>query len=1248
MQKQNHKFAALRTIQPLAYLARFLSNRTAIWTTIESLVRNEALLLVNIIAAAAASPWLRRLRNFCIALIALLILYALLGFLLVPSIAKSRIEQTVTAELGRRATLGGLDFNPFTLRARLADFTLADREPGRELLRFDALDLDLSSATLWHWAPVFDAVRLTRPQLALVRSDDGSYNISDLIERALSGPQGPTPFFSIYNIEIEGGSVSLDDRQHRRKVAVTDLGIGIPFLSSVPHDAAIRVTPHAGGSIDGARFDLAANSSTPFAESEDATLDVDVDALQLPRYAGYVSLPHGLKLADGALTTRLKVVFVTDKGAPRKLLLSGSARLDHVLLARSDGSPLAAVKAIDTVLAINPFDRTIVLDRLGIDGPAADVRRFADGTLEIERLLTASPPLRTRDTGREAPRGSSPAPPWVVAIAEARISDGTLRIADEAVSPAFRVTLSNLALGGRKIASNAGRGTFDAAFDSDEGAHFGAHGDIDLAGRAARGHFSLTKLQMAKLYPYYAGALNLDVRRGTVDFAGDFEAAAEPMQFTLAQGAATLNDLEMALRGERDPLWRTPRIDVSGVAFDLAKRKVTIERTECRQAAIRVVRQADGVVNFARLLRTTGTTGTPGAGSRSASGVADWGIVTHKLLLERVTADIEDRVPQPGVKLRVSNAALSADDISNERNAKGTIDATARIGTGGRLRMRGALATNPVAADLRIDANGIDLVPLRPYFETQTNIIVTSGAVAAKGRMIYASTGPEGSRASYEGDVTVRDFGSLDRPTSQELVRWKTLTLSGVNAASAPAKIALGAVTLDQFYARLILDSDATLNLNRLLAPDAAAPAPAPIVTSTVSGTATAELPPPRSDRQESPVSIGRIQVSNGEVQFSDFFVKPNYSAHLTNVAGSVSALSATQAGEVDIAASVEGTAPVQVTGTVNPFARELALDLTAKARDIDLPPLTPYSVKYAGYGIQKGKLSLEVHYRIDNRKLAATNKLVLDQLTFGERVESPTATKLPVLLVLALLKDRNGVINLDLPIEGTIDDPTFSIWGVIVQIVANLFTKAVTSPFALLGALGGTGVEQLAYVEFAPGRADLSASAEAKLRSLAKALTDRPGLRLDAAGRAVPDIDREGLKRVALDRALRAQKQKALIAEGESAPSLDALTVDAAEYPKYLAAVYRETKLPNKPRNLLGFAKEIPPAEMEALLLASYGADEEALRGLANRRAQTVKEWLVDKGSVASERIFVVAAKLSSEGISDKGAATRVDFAIR
>ena len=1205
---------------------------------------------MNAVTVSPGSQWLRRLRNAAFVVAALVGSYALLGFFLVPLVAKSKLETLATEHLGRHASLGSVEFNPFTLRATLHEFALADREPGRTLFKFDMLDVDLSSMSLWKWAPVFDAVRLVRPTVDLARNADGSYSVQDLLPRTAGAPSGPTPPFSINNIEIDDGAFLLEDRPHHRNVAVTNVGIGIPFLSSLPYEAQIRVTPRLDGAIDGARFGLTGSATTPFADTEEATLELNLDALPLTRYVEYAALPQGIKLKDGALTTRLKLAFVTEKGTPRSLTLSGTARVDRLAVARRDDSSLAAARSVEaTIKKFDPLGRSIVLDRVFFETPEVDLRRFADGALEFGRLL-ATP---SSERGGQAPRTGTPPAPWTFAVDDAIVHDGIVHVADQAVSPAFEVTLSKVAFEGKNVASSGAPGTVDAAFDSDAGAHFGGHGEIDVAGASARGHFSLTAFRLAKLYPYYADALNLEIRRGMLDLTGDFAAVASgpSPQITLAQGAVTFTDLETAVRGDRDPLWRIPRADLAGVTFDLAKRSVAIENAECRQGAIRVVRDGDGTLNFARLVRTTPQTGTPPQpGPNDAAGLG-WQYVVRKLLLERVAADFEDRVPQPPVKLAIANARIAADNLSNARNAKGTVDLAARIGTAGRLRVGGSMATNPPSGDWRIDASAIDLVPLRPYFENRTNVIVTSGAMSAKGRVSFAGGGPGAAHGTYAGDVVINDFDSLDRPTSQELMRWKTLTFTGVELTSEPTSIALGAVALDQFYARVIVNPDATLNLQRLLAsPEADADLPSttgPSEVATEKGRSTATVSDANAE-DKVVSSIGRVTLSGGEVQFSDFFVKPNYSAHLTDVAGSVSALSATQTGDVDLSARVETTAPVEIRGTLNPFARDLSLDLTANAKDIDLPPLTPYSAKYAGYGIQKGKLSLEVHYRIENRKLEASNKLVLDQLTFGERVESPTATKLPVLLAVALLKDRNGVINLNLPIQGTLDDPKFSVWGIIVQIVVNLVTKAATAPFALLGALAGGGGEQLAYVEFAPGRADVSAVAETKLRSLAKALNDRPGLKIDAAGRAAPDVDSSGLQRVALDHAMRAQKQKAQVAQGESAPSQDALTIDAAEYPKYLAAVYRDAKLPDKPRNVLGLAKDIPPAEMEALLLASYSADEEALRALANQRALAVKEWFVGQGGIAPERVFVVAAKLTGDGIQDKGAPTRVDFSLR
>jgi hypothetical protein len=366
----------------------------------------------------------------------------------------------------------------------------------------------------------------------------------------------------------------------------------------------------------------------------------------------------------------------------------------------------------------------------------------------------------------------------------------------------------------------------------------------------------------------------------------------------------------------------------------------------------------------------------------------------------------------------------------------------------------------------------------------------------------------------------------------------------------------------------------------------------------------------------------------------------------LTGVEGGVTEITPDKAGDVALRGRIHQTAPLEVAGKLNPLARDLFIDLKAGARDIELSPLTPYAVKYAGYGIEKGKLSVKLSYLVENRKLAAENNIYLDQLTFGERVESPTATQLPVLLAVALLKDRNGVIDINLPISGSLDDPQFSLGGIIVKVFVNLIVKAVTAPFALLGSLFGGG-EELAFLEFDPGSAALDAADEAKLKSLAKALEERPGLKLDASGRAEPESDREALKRIAVERQVKAAKLKDTGGKAADTAALDEVTVDPKEYEKYLTAAYRAAKF-DRPRNAIGMLKELPVPEMEQLLLANTQVGDEALRQLAEARAGAAKSWLVETGKIPAERVFLVAPRLGAEGIKDKGKPTRVDFALK
>jgi hypothetical protein len=398
------------------------------------------------------------------------------------------------------------------------------------------------------------------------------------------------------------------------------------------------------------------------------------------------------------------------------------------------------------------------------------------------------------------------------------------------------------------------------------------------------------------------------------------------------------------------------------------------------------------------------------------------------------------------------------------------------------------------------------------------------------------------------------------------------------------------------------------------------------------------------------PVRVGKVSLQGGEIDFTDLFIKPNYRADLTEIAGSVVGLSS----QLDTAADVElhgrfaKTAPVEIKGKVNPLAGNLFLDIAANVRDIELGPFSPYSGKYVGYAIEKGKMSFDVTYKIENRKLNAQNKLVLNQLTFGDKVESPDATKLPVRLAVSLLKDRNGVIDVNLPISGTLDDPKFSIGRIVITIIFNLIEKAVTAPFALIGSLfGGGGGEELSYIEFDPGLATLSAASEEKLSKLQTALVERPGLNLDIAGYADPETDREGLRRHKFDQQVKAQKRKQLVKGGASVPTIDEVQVEAAEYDKYLKLAYREAKFP-KPRNVIGLPKGLPAEEMEKLMLTHTQITDEDLTQLANRRAQSAKDFITQGAKVSLERVFLLAPKVGKSAGDDKQQGPRAVFTLK
>jgi len=766
---------------------------------------------------------------------------------------------------------------------------------------------------------------------------------------------------------------------------------------------------------------------------------------------------------------------------------------------------------------------------------------------------------------------------------------------------------------------------------------------VQLDPLLVEGKFDLKGFRLGPLFPYYENVLNLEVREGLLDLTGEHRLAEGEKELAISLGNlnAAFRSLQLYLPGKPDPLWRGPSLLIKDTNVDVNKKSIAIGAFESQGGKGSVDREPDGTISYARLFKTTTTTEQP----KPAEKETPWQVTVRRINLERFGIVFKDLSPQNPTTLVASDFSWRIENFSNEKGSRSKTTIQARINDKGIVRLTGSLGTFPLGGNLKIEATDIDLLPFQPYFTDRVNFLLTSGRVGTTGNLNFDTGGDVPVKADYQGKVQISDFATVMKSDSQDLLKWKSLDLNDLQYSLEPMRLTMNEIVLSEFYSRIILSPEGKFNLQQLTAQadgtkqkadgKGGSPEKSPQTASTLT-------------TAEKQIRIGQIILKNGNVNFSDFFIKPNYSANLTSVNGKFSELKADTPADMEIQAKLNNAAPVDIKGKINPLAKDLSLDVAANVEGIDLSPLSPYSGKYVGYDIEKGKLSFKVKYKLENRKLAADNQFILNQLTFGEKVDSPDATKLPVLLAVALLKDRNGVIDVNLPISGSLDDPQFSVGGIVLKIIFNIISKAVTAPFALLGAMFGGG-EELSYVEFDYGRAKLTEAAEAKLKTLAKAMNNRPALKLEISGRIDPVNDPEGLKKVSVERKVKAQKMKDLIRQGKAPKSLDDVLIEKDEYQRYLKAAYGEESF-SKPRNIIGLAKDLPVPEMEKLMLQHTKVGEDDLRKLANDRAQVVKDYLFASGPVSADRLSIVASKPGQPGEKDKTGAklSRVDFSLK
>jgi hypothetical protein len=977
-----------------------------------------------------------------------------------------------------------------------------------------------------------------------------------------------------------------------------------------------------------------------------------------------------------------------------------SVTVDGLLIKDKDGQPFVSWDEVYVNFQLSSFfGKAWVFKKISTTKPFVRAQMNKDGTFNfsdiIARFSTNTGPAKTESK------------PLVLHIdrlhiggAEAAFSDLTTRTPFTRIIGPLDVTLENFRTDPDNKNPYAFAGTTDA------GENFAWSGYFSLDPLRSQGELSLDKISLNKYASLYQDFVRFEIRSGSIGAHAEYRFEFGPTNHVMAvtNTSFALRDFKLGAPGDSNHIVVLDLAGMNGVSVDLEGRQAEIGSVFARGANLFLERGKDQAFNVVEMSKPADTSANAPGGIlfllRSVTNAVamllestnQWTGTIHDVDVSHCALYLEDYVNARPARLDLTDVALSAKNISNVPTTNLTAELSLRWNTNGTINTAVAASFSPPTADIALALTNLDLGTLDPYLEPMVNLLILDSRLGLTGTIHLRTPQGQLPQVTFSGDARLDDFHTVDGALGEDLLKWDSLRFSGIDANLNPQIVSIKEIALDNAYARVVIETNKAINLLTALHPAETNAAPMMGTNAVVVATKMTALATNNLDLTTAPkISIGSIVISNAAFRFTDLSVKPNVNLAVQQAGGTIAGISSEelQHADINLHALVDNVGPADITGHINPFSGTQTNEIKVSVKDVDLTPTSPYAGKFAGYRIARGKLNVDLQYQIVGKKLTSKNVITLDQFTFGEKVDSPDATHLPVRLAVAIMKDRDGKIVLDVPVDGSLDDPQLRIGKVVTRAIVNILEKVATSPFSLLGAMFGGGGEELGYQDFVPGSAELSPDSAKKLDTMVKALYARPALQLEISGSIDPASDRDGLQRVALDKEIRTRQWQSLgkaerdtttpgqivltpdqrsawvkkfFSEAEDAgkitPALIAANTNLVAAVAQLVARSAHVKkgaeglMQPAPENAPGSApaavsalsKLPPPADpMEALLLATIPISDSDLETLADGRAKAVRAYILQSGKVEDTRLFLTENQTG--GVRSDGSRVYLQF---
>jgi hypothetical protein len=932
------------------------------------------------------------------------------------------------------------------------------------------------------------------------------------------------------------------------------------------------------------------------------------------------------RTATNAVRDNLGVELTLQKVSVNPFVLS--LQIDGLELDEPSGEPFLTVERIFINFQLSSLFRwALTFREFHIESPKVRLARDGNGDLNVGFL--AQQPAEPADT--EAAEESGP--PRLL-IQDFAITDSVVDWNDDVPPEPVDTQFGPIDIAISELNTLPARsGLQDVVITTESQGTLSWSGSLQLNPLRSEGSASVKGSHFPLASAYLKHEIGFDVDEGGVDVELDYRVDTRPD----GKLAASVSNLEMSVSdlsartfnealgrtGEDRDVLKLPLVRLWGGEFQWPEKTVSASGFSVDDGVINLYRDADGALNV--LPAETAETATDDVEPEPEPDAPDgdaWQVSLAQFSINRLALSMRDESIEPAANVGWRSLDIEVRDISNEPGAAfpTTLKLEALDSGSTSLDGRFTVLPNP-SFDFNLVVDALEFGTVDPYVKELVDVHLESGALKVEAELHGSADEP----LRVAGDFEIVDFLITESDQDARLGSWDSLLAENLLYSTANSALEISELRFTKPYGDILIAEDGSINLGRVRKGDGAD-------TEDGDEEATTE---PVSDEPGTTVTIGRVVVSDAAADFADLSLPLPFKAQIAALNGEISTIATTSSepSTVKMEGKVDEFGQVQISGTVTPLDPAANTDVKVAFENVDMPKFSAYSIPFAGQEIASGRLDLDLGYTISEGAVVGENRVVLREFELGDKVEHPDAMSLPLGLAVALLKDPNGKIDLDVPVRGDLNDPEFKYGTVVRKALANLLTKIVTSPFALLGKLVGAESDELEYLVFEPGRADLSPPEMEKAAKIAEALKLRPQLGLQIGGVYAPGADAAALKADMADRAIEeriaaAKDDKTMYAEQRREAVEELLAESLAEADR--AAILAEAREAHTTLNDDGKEQFDAVAYTEALrgqLIDAQPLGDEDLLSLAAAREDSIRQAILGVDTELGKRVASEAA---------------------